>query len=253
MSIRDAPPVALPSGSSPPRREREHLPKAEAHGKFRVKLIILAFLGIAPAVLLGLWVGHRHADRPPGDPGVEGNARLIGVVSVLLLIPLAAEVVTGIRPGLLAHALIGFLLVPLVVLKLGSVGYRFVRFYTSDPRYRAAGAPDPVLRLIGPALVLATLALFATGIELWLFGFRFGAQWLTWHKVAFVLWFLVMTVHVLAYSRRAPELAVADSRVRLRGALARRSLVVASLLLGGALVIAMLPFPSPFAPLPGAG
>jgi hypothetical protein len=218
-----------------------------------VKFFIVSLFGIAPAVLVGLWAGRRFADRPRQGPGVEANGRLIGYASVVLLIPLAAEVVTGIRPGLLAHALIGFLLVPPLLLKLGSVGYRFVRYYSGDPPYRAAGPPELVLRLIGPALVLVTVALFATGIELWLFGYRFGDQWLTWHKAAFVLWFLAMTVHVLAYLRRAPELAIADSRDRLRGALARRSLVVASLLLGAALVIAMLPFPSPFTLLPGAG
>jgi hypothetical protein len=214
---------------------------------------IPVFLGVGLLALLGLWVGRRFTDRSRQDPGVEANARLIGYASVVLLIPLAAEVITGVRPGLLAHALIGFLLVPPVVLKLGSTGYRFVRYYTGDRRYRAAGPPALVMRLLAPAVVVLTVALFATGIELWLFGFRFGDQWLTWHKAVFVLWFLALTFHVLAYVGRAPELAVADSRDRLRGALGRRSLVVASLLLGAVLVVAMLPFTSPFPPLVGGG
>jgi hypothetical protein len=62
-----------------------------------------------------------------------------------------------------------------------------------------------------------------------------------------------MAVHVVAYLWRAPELAIADSRDRLRGATARRSLVVGSLLLGAALVVAMLPFQSPFTVVPGTG
>jgi hypothetical protein len=218
-----------------------------------VKLFVVSFLGIAPAVLVGVWTGLRIEHRPSVDPGVEANARLIGYASLVLLIPLGAEVVTGIRPGVLAHAMIGFLLLPPVLLKLGGVGYRFVRYYAGDPRYREAGPPPLVLRVIGPALVLLTVALFATGIELWLFGYRFGSQWLTWHKLAFVLWFLAITVHVAAYWRRAPELAVADWRRRMGGAGGRRSLVVASLLVGAALVLAMLPFPSPFTPLAGAG
>jgi len=61
-----------------------------------------------------------------------------------------------------------------------------------------------------------------------------------------------MTVHVVAYWRRAPELAIADARARLGGALARRSLVIASLLVGAALVVAMLPFASPFTLSSGA-
>src|SRR5438309_8924201 len=83
-----------------------------------------------------------------GDPGVEANARLTGYAAVVLLLPLAAEVVTGARPGLLAHALLGFLLVPPVLLKLGSVGYRFARYYLGDPRYRAGGPPELVMRLL---------------------------------------------------------------------------------------------------------
>ena len=142
---------------------------------------------------------------------------------------------------------------PLVLLKLGSTGYRFVRYYTGDPRYRVAGPPELVMRLLAPAVVVLTVALFATGIELWLFGFRFGDQWLTWHEAVFVIWFLAMTFHVLAFLGRAPELAVADSRDRLRGALARRSLAVASLLLGAVLIVAMLPFTSPLTPPNGGG
>jgi len=214
---------------------------------------ILVFAGVLLLALVGLWVGGRFVDRASHDPGVEANARLIGYASVALLIPLAADVITGIRPGLLAHALIGFLLVPLVLLKLGSVAYRFVRYYAGDPHYRAAGPPELVMRLLAPALVLLTVALFATGIELWLFGFRFGDQWLTWHKAVFVLWFLAAMFHAVAYVRRAPELVFADSHDRLLGVGARRSVVIGSLVLGAALVVAMLPFPSPFALPAGAG
>jgi hypothetical protein len=100
---------------------------------------------------------------------------------------------------------------------------------------------------------LLTAGVFVTGLELWFFGFRLGDQWLTWHKATFILWFLTATAHLLAYVRRAPALALADSCERLRGAAARRSLVVAGLLLGVVLVVAMLPFSSPFTPIAGGG
>ena len=203
--------------------------------------------------VIGYWASRRSTSRYIGDPAVEANARLTGYAAVVLLLPLAAEVVTGARPGLLAHALLGFFLVPPVLLKLGSVGYRFARYYLRDPRYRAGGPPDLAMRLLAPVLVLLTVTLFATGIELWLFGFAFGNEWLIWHKASFVLWFLAMTVHVAAYARRAPALALADSRDPMKGAFERRSLVVGSLLFGIALVIAMLPFASPFTLLPDAG
>jgi hypothetical protein len=218
-----------------------------------VKLAILALVGVGSAVLAGMWAGRQVTDRVEGAAQVQANARLIAYASVVLLIPLGAEVVTGVRPGLFAHAMIGFLLVPPLLLKLASVGYRFVHYYSGDVPYRLAGPPAPALRWLAPVLILLTVALFATGIELWLFGLRYGEQWATWHKAAFVLWFLAITVHVSAYLRRSAALTVADWRVHLPGALARQSLILLGLVLGVALLIAMLPFRSPFSFALGAG
>jgi len=215
--------------------------------------LVLALAVIGVAAFVGTWAARRTPEGVASDPGVDGNARLTGYVAVVLLIPLAAEVFTGVRPGLVPHALIGFFLIPVVSLKLGSVSYRFSRYYAGDPRYRASGPPHPIARLIGPALVVATVILFGTGVELWLFGFQLGEEWLTWHKLAFVLWIVLMAIHVVAYLRRAPDLALADSRDGLQGAAMRRSLVVAGLLFGAALAIAMLPFASPFTLLPDMG
>jgi hypothetical protein len=218
-----------------------------------VKFLIVALVGVGSSVLAGVWIGRQVTDRVEGALPVQANARLIGYASVVLLIPLGAEVVTGVRPGIVAHAMIGFLLVPPLVLKLGSVGYRFVRYYGGDVIYRRAGAPVPVLRWLAPALVVLTVVLFASGIELWLFGFRYGEQWATLHKAAFVLWFLAITVHVVAYLRRSAALTVADWRAHLPGAVSRQSLILVGLGLGVALLIAMLPFKSPFLFAPGAG
>jgi len=188
------------------------------------------------------------------DPGVEANARLTGYVGVVLAVLLAAELVTGLRFKQLlpAHAVIGFVLVPPVLLKLASVGYRFARYYTGDARYRAAGPPRLAMRLLGPVIVLLTVVVIATGIELWLFGYRFGFVWVPVHHFSAYLWFVTMAVHVVNYLRRAPELAAADWRDHLRGAFTRRSLVAGSLILGAALAIAMLPYPTPFIPTGGA-
>jgi hypothetical protein len=189
------------------------------------------------------------------NTGVEANARLTGYTAVVLAIPLLAEAVSGLGVSRLLrpHALIGFLLLPPVLLKLGSVGYRVVRYYSGEPHYRAAGPPNLPMRLLGPVLVLLTVLVFGTGIEIWLVGLRFGYAWVPVHHASAYLWLLAMAVHLVNYARRAPELAVADRRDHLSGASARRSLVVASLVLGAALAIAFLPFRSPFAfaQLPG--
>jgi len=188
------------------------------------------------------------------DPGVEANARLTGYVGVVLAVLLAAELVTGLRFKQLlpAHAVIGFVLVPPLLLKLASVGYRFARYYTGDARYRAAGPPRLAMRLLGPVIVLLTVVVIGSGIELWLFGYRFGFIWVPVHHFSAYLWFVTMAVHVVNYLRRAPELAAADWRDHLRGAFTRRSLVAGSLILGAALAIAMLPYPTPFIPTGGA-
>jgi hypothetical protein len=189
------------------------------------------------------------------DPGVEANARLTGYLGVVLVVLLAAELVTGLRFRQLlpAHAVIGFVLLPPVLLKLASVGYRFARYYTGDARYRAAGPPRLAMRLLGPVIVLLTVVVLGTGIELWLFGYRFGFIWVPVHHFSAYLWFLTMAVHVVNYLKRAPELAAADWRDHLRGAFTRRSLVAGSLVAGAALAIAMLPYPTPFIPTAGAG
>ena len=188
------------------------------------------------------------------DPGVEANARLTGSIAVVLLALLAADFATGliVRRVLLSHVLIGFRLIPAVLLKLGSVGYRFVRYYTGDRRFRIAGPPRLLARLLGPVSVLLTIVVFGTGLELWLFGYRFGFVWAPLHHASSYLWFAAMAVHVITYWRRVPQLALADWRDHLGGAVARRSLVVGSLLLGAVLAIALLPFPTPFA-LPSGG
>lgn len=179
------------------------------------------------------------------DPGVEANARLTGYAGLALLVLLAVECLTvlDLRRYLLAHALLGFLLIPPLLVKLGGVGYRFARYYTGDARYRAAGPPALGMRLLAPFLVLLTIVLFVSGVQLWLFGW--SLPWLAIHHGSFVLWLVALAVHTVNYLRRAPELALADWRDHLAGALGRRSLVAGSLLAGAALAIAMLPFPTP--------
>lgn len=188
--------------------------------------------------------------RHPADSAVEANARLTGWTALVLVVLLAAEGVTilAIRQLLPAHFFLGFLLVPPVLLKLGSTGYRFVRYYARDHRYRSAGAPQIGLRLLAPVVVVSTVVVFASGIELWLFGDRFGGIWLTAHKLGFVIWFGTTAIHVVAYVAKAPRLVWADLREPLRGAGTLRGLVVASLVLGLVLALATSQWVTPFIP-----
>ena len=198
----------------------------------------------------GLRAHPAGAPAPTDAVPVEGNARLTALVGIVLLAVLAAEGVTilSIRTLLPMHYFIGLLVVPPVLLKLGTTGWRFARYYTGDPSYRRAGPPVPLLRLTAPLTVVTTVAVLATGVELWLFGNRYGQGWLTAHKASFVIWFGVMAIHVLGHLERAPTLALRDllNRPRVRGRVTRQAVTLGSVLMGVVLALATLLVQSPF-------
>jgi hypothetical protein len=192
-------------------------------------------------------IGNRH--RETSTQGVVANERLTSLNGGLLLVLLAllGLTVLSVRSTLPAHFLLGFLVIPPLALKMASTGYRFVRYYTGDPAYRHAGPPPLLMRLIAPIVVLSTVALFATGLELWLFGLRFGSLWVAAHKLSFLIWLAATGIHVLGHISRTGQVAAEElSATRLAGATTRRSLVVGSLVAGGVLAVASLTYASPF-------
>ena len=170
----------------------------------------------------------------------------------LLLVLLAAEGATlvAIRPLVSAHVFLGMLLLPLVGLKLASTGYRFARYYTGHRAYRADGPPHPLLRVLGPFVVLSTAALFASGVALVVVGPQGGAV-LGLHKASFVVWVAAMSAHVLAHVLRVPRLAAADWREDepLPGSSLRRWLLAGSLVAGLILAVATVHLAGPVAPV----
>jgi len=191
-------------------------------------------------------VGARPVVRTGGS---EGNTRLTAATAAILLVLLAAEGLTllAIGPLVSAHVFIGMLLVPLVGLKLASTGYRFLRYYTGHREYRADGPPHPLLRALGPVLVLATAALFASGVALIVLGPEGGVV-LGLHKASFVVWVAAMSAHVLAHVLRVPRLAAADWRSDepLPGSSLRRWLLAGSLVAGLILAVATVHLAGPW-------
>jgi hypothetical protein len=143
-----------------------------------------------------------------------------------------------------AHMLLGLALIPPVALKLASTGYRFVRYYTGSRPYQAKGPPQPALRLLAPVLVVATLAVFTTGVILLVVGHKAGML-LEIHKVSFILWGAVFGVHFLAYAPRAARSLIdawPSARQRaVPGTGLRGMLLASSLGCGIALAVALLP------------
>jgi hypothetical protein len=183
------------------------------------------------------------------SPGVMANERMTSLTGGLLLVLLALIGVTvlSVRNLLPLHFLLGFLVIPPLALKMATTGYRFMRYYTGDPQYRRAGPPQLLMRLLAPIVVASTVVLFATGLELWLFGLRFGSVWVEAHKLSFMVWLPAVGLHVLGYvSRSGRAVAEEVSSSPPPSAATRRALVVGSLVTGVVLAIASLTYASPF-------
>lgn len=183
--------------------------------------------------------GRRRSARR--SLGVEANSRLTSITGLVLVVMLAAEGLTilSIRQYISWHAAIGLALIPVVAVKLGSTMWRFGRYYWGDLRYRAAGPPHPILRILGPVVVVLTAAVFATGIMAWISGPHHG-PWVSLHKASFFGWIAVTAIHVLGHIAQAWRQAREDleQRPRVPFRPARVGIVAASIGAGIALGLA---------------
>ena len=135
--------------------------------------------------------------------GTEGNERLTVLAGLLLIVLLAGLGLTIIDLGglLWLHLFLGLLLIGPVTLKLASTGYRFVRYYTHNHRYRVKGPPAPALRLLAPIVVGLTVLVFVSGVVLLFIGpdSSLRSDVFLIHKVSFIAWIAVTGIHVLGH------------------------------------------------------
>src|SRR3954470_16344669 len=167
--------------------------------------------------------GSRHDPVLPGSGGPAGNARLTAWTGIVLLVLFLAELVTllDVRGLISWHVALGVLLIPPALLKTASTGWRILRYYTGSRPYREAGPPPLFLRVLGPLVVAATLALLGSGIVLIALGedrsrtsVLLGVTWVDLHQAMFVVFAVVAGLHVLA--RLVPALALTTRKVRER-------------------------------------
>jgi hypothetical protein len=194
---------------------------------------------------------ETHAGTPAtrserrADAGAEGNARLTAVNAVVLLVLLAAEgfTILGVRQMLTWHVFIGMVLIPPVLLKIASTGWRFIRYYSGAPAYRRKGPPPVLLRLLGPVVVILTLVLLASGVALLLVSPAQIPLLLKVHKASFILWLGAMTLHVLGHladvSRSAPRDWLRRGRREVAGAGTRQWLIAVSVVAGAVLGVVL--------------
>jgi hypothetical protein len=181
--------------------------------------------------------------------GPEGNARLTGMTAVVLLVLLAVEGLTllSLQSFLSWHIVVGMLLVPVVLLKLASTGWRFARYYRGSPAYRETGPPVLPLRLLGPVVVAATVGLFTTGVALAVRG-PGGGLLLLLHKASFVVWLGACGIHVLGHVARIPRLVMPDLRggEGVGASRLRLGAVAAAVVAGAILAVLTVPLIGPW-------
>jgi hypothetical protein len=159
-------------------------------------------------------------------------------VGTLLLVLLAVEGATllDMQRFLSVHAFIGMLLIPVVGLKLATVGWRMLRYYLGSDEYVQRGPPPMLLRmLVAPVVVISTVCLFGTGVALLALDQTHG-QVVQLHQASFIVWVGAMSIHVLTRLSIVPA-----AWRRLPGRGVRVALVAGSLAAGLMLAVAVLP------------
>jgi len=170
--------------------------------------------------------------------GVDANERLTASNALVLLVLLALEGATlvAVRQLLVPHVFLGFLLIPPVALKLGSTGWRLLRYYRGSEPYVRRGPPHPFLRfVVAPLVVVSTISLFGSGAAVVATGGH--GLLLGLHKASFIVWVGSMSVHVLWHVWKLPRLALD----RLPGRGLRLAAVGAALAAGLVLAVVTLP------------
>jgi hypothetical protein len=180
--------------------------------------------------------------------GPDGNEQLTATVGVILLVLFAVLGVSIIRIGQLLwlHLFLGVILTGPVAVKIASTGYRFTRYYNGSPTYRSKGPPHPVMRALGPLVILTTLAVFLTGLLLLVDGPSAPGTLRILHKLSFFAWLAVVGIHVLGHLAELPGSVQAVRRAQgrtanLPGTRGRAIAIIGSLAAGLALALLFLP------------
>src|SRR5215472_2551364 len=119
-------------------------------------------------------MSHERASERFNPVGNERLTAGVGIVVLLLTLVEIATILLGVHSFMSLHVFVGFVLIPVVLLKLASTGWRFARYYTGTRAYVVRGPPRLGMRLLAPLLVAVTAVVFATGVAM---GILHGRGW----------------------------------------------------------------------------
>ena len=199
-------------------------------------------------------LGEAQTSGPNGGhwSAVVGNERLTGLAGAVLLVLIVVELVTvpTLRALLSVHVFVGVLLAGPLAVKIGSTGYRFLRYYTGSPAFVRKGPPRLALRVLSPLILAATLVVIGSGIGLLVTGPTQAGPLRIVHVLSTLIWLPVIAIHVFAYIRRVPR-SLADDwsnhpTEQAPGRRLRLGVNLGALLTGGIAAMLLLPVATPW-------
>jgi hypothetical protein len=142
--------------------------------------------------------------HPGRSVPVAGNLILTSHAGLVILFFLVLLYFTGLEFAPLrgVHFGLGFALIPILLVKLGSTGWRAVNYYFDRDPYRAAGPPWLLPRIMALPLTLCAIAATISGVVLWAEGTDRGT-WATVHIYSVISLAVVVVVHLVIYTRKA--------------------------------------------------
>jgi hypothetical protein len=131
-----------------------------------------------------------------------------------LLVVFVVEFATVSNLGTLlsVHVFVGVLMAGPLAVKLGSTGWRFVRYYAGNPAFVRHGPPPLPLRLLAPLVVASTLAVVGSGIALVVTGPASPGPFVALHVISFLVWMPAIAIHVVGHFLEVPRLIAKDWR-----------------------------------------
>ena len=185
--------------------------------------------------------------------GVAANGRLTAMAGAALLTVFVVELATvsNLRTLLSVHVFVGVLLAGPLAVKLGSTGWRFVRYYTGNPAFVRHGPPPLPLRLLAPLVVASTLAVVGSGTALVVTGPASPGPFVALHVISYLVWMPAIAIHVIAHFLEVPRLIAKDWR---RGARDPAPGVTVGTVVAGAIAALLIsPIAAPWTTWVGAG